>query len=81
MEKIIPLAEKNRQLAVDRGEKKREKDRSYKNIHRVSKEFKLGQIVAHRQLQLATGVAMGMGCSTQHLRGTFFRIKGFATRF
>ncbi len=32
----------------------------YKNIHRVSKEFKLGQIVAHRQLQLATGVAMGM---------------------
>ena len=60
MEKIIPLAEKNRQLASDRGEKKREKDRSYKNIHRVSKEFKLGQIVAHRQLQLATGVAMGM---------------------
>jgi len=61
MKKIIPSEkEKNRQLAQNRGEKKREKNRSYKNIHRVSKEFKLGQIVAHRQLQLATVAAIGM---------------------
>ena len=60
MEKIVPIAEKHRQEALSRGERKRERDRSYKNVHRVVKEFKLGQIVAHRQLQLATGSAMGM---------------------
>ena len=60
IEKMVPLAEEQRRTALARGERKREKDRSYKNAHRVAKEFKLGQIVAHRQLQLATGSAMGM---------------------
>ena len=59
-EKIIPIAEEKRRLAQERGEKKRDKNRSYKNVHRVIKQFLLGQIVAHRQLQLATGSAMGM---------------------
>ena len=60
MEKIVPIAERHRQEARNRGDRKRERDRSYKNVNRVLKEFKLGQIVAHRQLQLATGSAMGM---------------------
>ena len=60
MEQIVPLAEENRQKALERGDKRRQKNRSYKNIHRVVKQFQLGQIVAHRQLQLATGTAMGM---------------------
>jgi hypothetical protein len=60
MEKLVPLAEEQRQKAMDRSNKKKDKDRSYKNVHRVAKQFRLGQIVAHRQLQLATGSAMGM---------------------
>ena len=60
MEQIVPMAEENRQKALERGDKRREKNRSYKNVHRVIKQFQLGQIVAHRQLQLATGAAMGM---------------------
>ena len=60
MEQMVPLAEENRQKALERGDKRREKNRSYKNVHRVIKQFQLGQIVAHRQLQLATGAAMGM---------------------
>jgi hypothetical protein len=39
MEKIVPLAEEQRQKAMDRSNKKKEKDRSYKNIHRVAKQF------------------------------------------
>jgi hypothetical protein len=60
MEKIVPIAEEQRQKAMDRSNKKKDKDRSYNNIHRVAKQFKLGKIVAHRQLQLAMGSAMGM---------------------
>ena len=59
-EKIIPLAIKNREIAAKRAEEKRKKNRTYKNADRVIKTFQLGQIVAHRQLQVATGSAMSM---------------------
>ena len=60
IEKIIPIAEKNRELSNKRAESKRLKNRTYKNADRVQKTFQLGQIVAHRQLQVATGSAMSM---------------------
>ena len=46
-------------LLLDANHKK-DKNRTYKNQARVSKTFELGQIVAHRQLQLATGPNMSM---------------------
>jgi len=59
-EKVIAQAEKNREIASKRAEEKRMKNRTYKNADRVKKTFELGQIVAHRQLQVATGSAMSM---------------------
>ena len=59
-EKIIAIAQKDREIAAKRAETKREKNRTYKNANRVKKEFRVGQIVAHRQLQVATGSAMSM---------------------
>ena len=59
-EKIIPIAQKGREIASKRAEQKREKNRTYKNVNRVKKVFQLGQIVGHRQLQVATGSAMSM---------------------
>jgi len=59
-ELIIPQAERNRTLANDRAIRKRSQNSTYKNTTRVKKQFEIGQIVAHRQLQLATGSAMGM---------------------
>jgi hypothetical protein len=59
-EKIIPIAQKGREIAAKRAEQKREKNRTYKNVDRVKKVFQLGQIVGHRQLQVATGSAMSM---------------------
>ena len=60
MEKIVPLAENNRKIAERRAIEKRSKNRTYKNIMRTKKVFQLGQIVAHRQLQVATGSAMSL---------------------
>ena len=59
-QKIFPLAEANREKAAKRADEKRMKNRTYKNVDRVKKTFQLGQIVAHRQLQVATGSAMSM---------------------
>jgi hypothetical protein len=59
-EKVIAQAEKNREIASKRAEEKRMKNHTYKNADRVKKTFELGQIVAHRQLQVATGSAMSM---------------------
>jgi hypothetical protein len=60
MEKIVPYAEKIRAISQKRAEKAKGLNRSYKNQSRVNKLFQLGQIVAHRQLQVATGSGMGM---------------------
>ena len=59
-EKIIKIAQKDREIAAKRAETKREKNRTYKNANRVKKEFRVGEIVGHRQLQVATGSAMSM---------------------
>ena len=53
--KIIPLAEERRKIAQKRAEKKKDKNRTYKNQSRIDKTFELGQIVAHKNLQVATG--------------------------
>ena len=60
VEKIFPIAEKNRNEAQARADNKKDQNRSYKNQSRVDKKFELGQVVAHRQLQLATGPNMSM---------------------
>jgi hypothetical protein len=60
MKQIMPIAEKMRKTATDRADKAKARNRTFKNQGRVKKKFELGQLVAHRQLQLATGSAMGM---------------------
>ena len=60
MEKIVPYAEKIRDLHMQRSDKTKGRNRTYKNQSRVKKIFQLGDLVAHKQLQLATGAAMGM---------------------
>ena len=60
MEKIVPYAEKIREVSQMRADKAKGKNRTYKNQSRVKKKFQLGDLVAHKQLQLATGSAMGM---------------------
>ena len=60
MEKIVPYAERIRRISQEKAEKVKGKNRTYKNQTRVRKQFQLGDLVAHRQLQLATGGAMGM---------------------
>ena len=59
MQQIIPLAEEMREIAQDRANKAKARNRSYKNQSRVDKKFLLGQLVMHRQLQVATGSGMG----------------------
>jgi hypothetical protein len=60
VEKIFPLAESNRKLSRARSVKKSQENRSYKNAMRTVKQFRLGQVVAHRQLQYGTGTASKM---------------------
>jgi hypothetical protein len=60
MEKIVPYAKKILAISHKRAEKAKGLNRSYKNQSRVNKRFQLGQVVAHRQLQVATGSGMGM---------------------
>jgi hypothetical protein len=60
VEKIFPHTEKIQERAQQRANHKKDKNRTYKNQSRVSKTFELGQIVAHHQLQQATGQNMSM---------------------
>jgi hypothetical protein len=60
METIVPEAERMRKRARERQIAKSKTNRSYKNATRHLKQFQLGQIVAHRQLQLSTGAASAM---------------------
>ena len=60
VEKIFPFAESNRKLSRERQVKKSQQNRSYKNALRTSKQFKLGQIVSCKQLQVSTGPASKM---------------------
>jgi len=57
---IFPEIERKRNIALERSEKNKEKNRNFKNRNRVIKDFKIGQIVACRQLQVSTGPNSGM---------------------
>ncbi len=59
-EKVIAQAEKNQEIASKKSRRKTYENQTYKNAERVKKTFELGQIVAHRQLQVATGSAMSL---------------------
>lgn len=60
MELIVPKAEEARQKAKGIAERENERVTTYKNKNRATKTFKIGEIVLHKQLQLATGANMGM---------------------
>jgi hypothetical protein len=60
MQKILPIANKIREKSAQLSEQKKEKDRTYRNQDRIEKSFNVGDLVAHRQLQVATGTGMGM---------------------
>jgi hypothetical protein len=55
MDNILEKAETQRKLTSDRRKAASEKNRTFKNQARVKKEFKRGDIVACRQLQVSTG--------------------------
>ena len=59
-EKIIPQAENLRTISQARTNKNKARNLSYKNTSRIDKTFKIGSIVAHRELQLATSKANSM---------------------
>ena len=55
MDNILEKAETQRKITSDRRKAASEKNRTFKNQARVKKEFKRGDIVACRQLQVSTG--------------------------
>ena len=57
---IFPLIEEKRLEAKRRSDQNKERNRNFKNESRIKKEFKIGQIVACRQLQVSTGPNSGM---------------------
>jgi len=55
VEKIFDEIEKKREISQQRSEENKERNRNYKNRDRIKKDFKVGEIVACRQLQVSTG--------------------------
>jgi len=60
MAKMLPIVEKMREKAQKLSNTAKDRSRSFKNQTRIKKQFIVGQAVAHRQLQVATGPGMGM---------------------
>ena len=57
---IVPIAEEARKKAFDASRAENERVLTYRNKNRATKTFKIGEVVLHKQLQLATGKNMGM---------------------
>ena len=55
MNKIVPIAERKRQIARETQQKNAKRFLTYRNQKRTQKSFSTGQVVLQRQLQLATG--------------------------
>ncbi|MGV0982791.1 MAG: reverse transcriptase domain-containing protein [Polynucleobacter sp.] len=60
MEIIVPQANKARTDVNDASNKENERVLKYRNKNRSTKSFQIGEVVLHKQLQLATGQNMGM---------------------
>ena len=60
MEIILNSANENRASAQGRVLKHNEDVMTYRNIHRSTKSFKVGELVLHKSLQLATGTNMAL---------------------
>ena len=60
MDLIVPLANKARDKANEKAIKENERVLTYRNKNRSTKTFQVGEVVLHKQLQLATGTNMGM---------------------
>ena len=54
-EKVFAVIEERRRKAQEKSDLNKEKNRTYKNTSRIKKVFRVGQVVATRQLQVATG--------------------------
>jgi ribosomal protein L21E len=55
VDKIFQICEQKREKALKKMLKKSKENKTYKNVNRVLKEFKLGSLVLQRQLQVSTG--------------------------
>jgi hypothetical protein len=55
IEKLFEKAEIIRTEAIERMNTKSEQNRTYKNSSRIFKQFKVGSLVLHRQMQVSTG--------------------------
>ena len=60
MDIVVPLANKARDIANEKAIKENLRVLTYRNKNRSTKSFQVGEIVLHKQLQLATGANMGM---------------------
>ena len=57
---IVPIAEQARQKANAASKAENDRVLTYRNRNRATKTFQIGELVLHKQLQLATGRNMGM---------------------
>ena len=60
MDLIVPLANEARKNANDKAIRENERVLTYRNKNRSTKTFQIGEVVLHKQLQVATGTNMGM---------------------
>jgi len=60
MELIVPLANEARTNANNKALRENERVLTYRNKNRSTKTFQIGEVVLHKQLQVATGTNMGM---------------------
>ena len=60
MQILLPIANRNRAISLARIEKENKRVTTYRNEKRHKKEFKVGELVLHKSLQLATGTGMAM---------------------
>ena len=60
MDLIVPLANEARKNANEKAIRENERVLTYRNKNRSTKTFQIGEVVLHKQLQVATGTNMGM---------------------
>jgi ribosomal protein L21E len=54
---VLPIAEEMRREARQRMDKKAEENRTFKNRNKTLKQFEVGTLVLHKQLQASTGMS------------------------
>jgi hypothetical protein len=59
-EQVFPKISQDREEVKRQTQKVAKRNRTYRNLHRSIKQFQLGNLVLHRQLQVSTGVASAL---------------------